>query len=925
MRVGDVVGERFELLALAGSGGMGEVYRALDRVSGATVALKVVLGAGAHEARFDREARFLSELSHPGIVRHVAHGRTSSGRSYLAMEWLEGEDLSRRLPRGRLTVEETLTLGVKAAEALAEAHAREIVHRDLKPSNLFLVGGQIEQVKILDFGIARRLDATPMTLTGVTVGTPAYMAPEQARVGHSALTPRADVFALGCVLFECLVGAPVFVGENLPAILAKILFGEVPSIRSLRPEVPAQLDAIVHLMLAKDPAERIADGATAAVILSTLRAAGASARGAEFERPEALTSRERRLLSVLVVGREATPATADTAPLDQTLDVTVGAQLRKVVEAHGGHMEALADGSAVVAIVAGRDATDQASRAARCALALRKVAPTRPMALSTGRAQLARQRPVGEAIDRAARLLDACEARRAHARQPDPRGPSIAIDDVTARLLGARFEVSGEGERRELHGERDVAGSAGTLLGKACAFVGRERELLTLTTLFTECAEAPIARAVLVTAPPGIGKSRIAHEFTRAVRAHDEHVEIWTACGDPLRVGSAFGLLGQAIRCACRIQDGEAAAVRKQKLLGRVARHVPGPDRERVAVFLGEIAGVELEGEESALLSAARGDAETMGRQMRRAWEDFLAAETSARPVVLVLEDLHWGDLPTVRFVDAALGSLGEQPFFVLGLARPEVHEMFPALWSGRALNVIHLTRLPRKACERLVRHALGDDVDAETVARLVAHADGHAFYLEELIRAVAEGMDDALPETVLAMVQARLGALDGEARKVLRAASVFGDVFCKGETIRRRKNNHKQFQCVDGCARQGLPASAAGRRRRARGGKWRAGAVLGRAGRRGHASGQGQSRGRVAAAAQRREVASPDALWPAPGAYGAARGADGDFRWNPPGRRPAPAPGEDPPDSAPVTYALLVELLWRLTERDAWVTDRRR
>ncbi|WP_437319823.1 protein kinase domain-containing protein [Sorangium sp. So ce385] len=782
MRVGDVVGQRFELLTLAGSGGMGEVFRARDRATGETVALKVVLGEGAHEARFEREARLLSELSHPGIVRHVAHGRASSGKSYLAMEWLEGEDLARRLLRGRLSIEETLTLGVKAGEALAAAHAHDVVHRDLKPSNLFLVDGQIDQVKILDFGIARRLDATPMTLTGVALGTPAYMAPEQARVGYNALTPRADVFALGCVLFECLTGSPVFVGENIPAILAKILFGEVPAVRSLRPEVPPQLDAVIHLMLAKEPDERLSDGATVAVILNTLWSAGCGPpRVAASERPEALTSSELRLLSVLLVGKEPAQVEADTAPLDQTLQVTVDAQLRQVVQAHGGHMEALADGSAVIAIVASRDATDQAAHAARCALALRKLAPTRPMALSTGRAHMARQLPMGEAIDRAARLLGACEARRAVQRQPDTRAPPIAIDDVTARLLGARFEVSGEGERRELHGERDLAGGAQTLLGKASACVGRDRELLTLQTIFAECVEMPVARAVLVTAPPGVGKSRIAHEFTRALRAEGGPVEIWTGCGDALRVGSAFGLLGQAIRGACGIHGGEAAAARQQKIAARVARHVPGPDRERVAVFLGEIAGVPFPGAESALLRAARDDAETMSKQMRRAWEDFLAAETSARPVLLVLEDLHWGDLPTVRFVDAVLGALGEQPFMVLGLARPEVHELFPSLWSGRALSVIHLAKLPKKACERLVRHALGEELDAATVARLVAHADGHAFYLEELIRAVAEGKGDVLPETVLAMVQARLAALDGEARKVLRAASVFGDVFWRG------------------------------------------------------------------------------------------------------------------------------------------------
>ncbi|AUX21597.1 protein kinase [Sorangium cellulosum] len=781
MRAGDVVGGRFVLVELAGSGGMGEVFRAQDRVTGDTVALKVVLGGHGLETRFEREAQLLSELSHPGIVRYVAHGRTPSGRSYLAMEWLEGEDLSRRLQRGRLTIEETLALGASAAEALAVAHAHGVVHRDLKPGNLFLVDGKIDQVKILDFGIARRLDATPMTLTGVALGTPAYMAPEQARIGHGALTPRADVFSLGCVLFECLAGAPAFAGENLPAILAKILFGEVPAVRSLRPDVPPELDAIVHLMLAKEPEERLGDGATVTVILNALRArGGALARRAEPAPLEALTSGEQRLLSVLLVGK-APLSEVETAALEQTLPAGVEAQLRDVVLAHGGHMEALADGSAVIAIVAGRGATDQAADAARCALALRELVPGRPMALSTGRAHVMGPLPMGEAIDRAARLLGACAAGRTAGRPPGARPPPIAIDDVTARLLGARFDVSGEGERRALHGERHLPESAQTLLGKAIACVGRDRELLTLRTIFAECVEMPVARAVLVTAPAGIGKSRIAREFTRALGEHDGPVEVWTSSGDSLRVGSAFGMLGQAIRSACGIQDGEASATRRQKLLARIARHVPGPDRERVALFLGEIAGAQFSGEESALLRAAREDVETMGKQMLRAWEDFLVAETSAHPVVLVLEDLHWGDLPTVRFVDAALGALREQPFMVLGLARPEVHDLFPGLWTGRALHVIHLTGLPRKACERLVRHALGEGVDAATVARLVAHADGHAFYLEELIRAVAEGKGDVLPETVLAMVQARLAALDGEARKVLRAASVFGDVFWRG------------------------------------------------------------------------------------------------------------------------------------------------
>ncbi|MEO5726551.1 MAG: serine/threonine-protein kinase PknK, partial [Byssovorax sp.] len=218
--------------------------------------------------------------------------------------------------------------------------------------------------------------------------------------------------------------------------------------------------------------------------------------------------------------------------------------------------------------------------------------------------------------------------------------------------------------------------------------------------------------------------------------------------------------------------------MRQQKLRARVARHVPSADQRRVAEFLGELVGTPFPDEESVPLRAARQDALVMGDQMRRAWEDFLRAESSAQPVLLVLEDLHWGDLPTVRFVDAALRDLKNQPWMVLALARPEVHELFPKLWAERGVQEMRLKELTGKACEKLIRQVLGASVSAETVERLIAQADGHAFFLEELIRAVAEGKGAALPETVLAMVEARLEGLETEARRVLRAASIFGEVF---------------------------------------------------------------------------------------------------------------------------------------------------
>src|SRR5712672_2254844 len=116
---------------------------------------------------------------------------------------------------------------------------------------------------------------------------------------------------------------------------------------------------------------------------------------------------------------------------------------------------------------------------------------------------------------------------------------------------------------------------------------------------------------------------------------------------------------------------------------------------------------------------------------MHRAWEDLLRAECASRPLVLVLEDLHWGDLPTIKFVDAALRHLETRPFMVLGLGRPELHQVFPDLWSGRSVEEVHLGRLPRRAGESMVRAALGSAVSAEAVTGLVERADGNALFLE--------------------------------------------------------------------------------------------------------------------------------------------------------------------------------------------------
>jgi hypothetical protein len=772
MTPGEKIADRFVIERRAGSGGTGTVYRTKDTLTGNTVAVKVLHEGRFHRAeRFVAEARVLSELRHPGIVRYVTHGTTIDRDPYLAMEWLEGEDLSARLARERLGLHESIDLVRSVAEALAEAHARGVIHRDVKPSNIFLVDRDIAQAKLLDFGVARISSLSGTTRAGALIGTPGYMAPEQAR-GAKDLDARADVFSLGCVLFECLSGRAPFFAEHVMAVLAKILLEDAPRVREVRGEVPAGLDSLVARMLDKDPKHRPADAATVARELLSL----GTADGAEVKRqsaiPSALMGGEQRLLAVVLAGAALSRATLATVSDHEEL---LAHKLQNIADAHGGELEPLLDGSVVVTLRGRGAATDLAARTARFALALRAVVAKSPIALAMGRGELHGRFPTGDVIDRAARLLRAVtlESQGVEVHRP------IRIDDVLAGLLDARFEVAGDSLGLGLKGESDRASFSRTLLGRACPCVGREREIASLRAIVDESASEPVSRVGLVTAPPGAGKSRLVQEVLLRLRSDGVEPQTWTAAGDPMTSGAPFHLVAQMVRGTAGILEGETPAVRQRKLRARVARHVPESDAGRVAEFLGEVIGATFPDTDSVQLRSARADAMLMGDQIKRAWEDFVRAE-SEEPLLFVLEDLQWGDLPSVKLVDATLEWLFDRPITVFALARPEVMDVFPRLWSGRGVTELRLGPLTRKSCERLVTEVLGGRLAPDAMTRIVERAAGNAFYLEELIRAASEEVE-SLPETVLAMVHSRLERLDDEWRRVLRAASVLGQVFWSG------------------------------------------------------------------------------------------------------------------------------------------------
>jgi tetratricopeptide (TPR) repeat protein/predicted Ser/Thr protein kinase len=766
---GQLIAERFLVERLAGTGGMGVVYSAQDLATKSRVAVKVVGASGDQKwQRFAREARLLAEITHPAVVRYVAHGLTLTGAPFLAMEWLEGEDLAMRLGRSGLKVEETLTLMRRVCAGLSAAHDQGVVHRDLKPANLFLVEGRPEAVKLLDFGVARLLEA-PRTLTraGSALGTVGYMAPEQA-MGVRDIDARADVFALGCVLFECLAGRPPFEGPHDIAVLAKVLREEVPRLRDVRPDAAESLDELVACLLAKDRGQRPRDARAVLAKLEKIgNLEGSAARPTgRLTRPEFVDSEQHIASVVLARARGHAPAT-----LPSMEAAAESEQLEKLSRRFNARPVPLRAGNLLLVFGAtqGVIASDQAAQAVRCALALRSLKPELEIGVGTGSLATALNASVGLAIDRASALLDDAERREL------PRGQGVQIDALTAGLLHGGFVIEQDAtSRRVVREVEEVEERARLLLGKPSPCVGREKELGLLEATLSECSSDQVARALLVTAEPGAGKSRLGREFFLRVRAKSQ-ARCFVARADPSSMRSPLHVLSRLLRQASGVRARDSQSLRGQRLAEYLSATVEAAQRPFLLEFLGELLGVTSEQEPSALLRAARSDPAVMREQTRRAVQHWLVCEVTQMPVVIMLDDLQWVDLPSLHVLEDAVLALREQPIFLLALARPEARDQLPDLFKAFGSQELRLTGLTRRAAERLVREMLPDVSDPKVVAHVVDLADGNAFYLEELIRRVAVG-DTELPETVRAIVRSRLDVLPPDARRQLRVASVFGE-----------------------------------------------------------------------------------------------------------------------------------------------------
>ncbi|MEP6691775.1 MAG: protein kinase, partial [Gemmatimonadaceae bacterium] len=267
------IGNAYAIERELGRGGMATVYLARDAKHNRLVALKVLhanLAASLGPDRFRREITFAATLQHPHILTVLDSGEMADEQLWFTMPYVEGESLRDRLrSHGPLALEDALRIAREAADALEYAHSHGVIHRDIKPENILLSG---THALVADFGIARALatesDGAPLTVTGLAVGTPAYMSPEQASADRS-VDARTDLYSLGIVLYEMLAGEPPYAGPTAHAVIAKMMGGELPPLRRVRPSVPEAVWTIVQKALALVPADRYTTAAAFGAALAS--------------------------------------------------------------------------------------------------------------------------------------------------------------------------------------------------------------------------------------------------------------------------------------------------------------------------------------------------------------------------------------------------------------------------------------------------------------------------------------------------------------------------------------------------------------------------------------------------------------------------------------------------------------------------------
>jgi serine/threonine protein kinase/type II secretory pathway predicted ATPase ExeA len=795
-----------------GKGGMATVYLADHPRLGRRVALKLLADELSDDAdfreRFGREAKIAAALEHPNVVPVYDAGEWE-GVLFIAMRFVDGTDLKELLRReAPIEVERALDVVSQVAAALDAAHARGLVHRDVKPANVLLdpgagAGGK-DHAYLADFGLARTtLPTSAETKAGELYGTLDYMAPEQLE--GRPVDARTDVYALTCVLYECLTGAPPFQRRTAVATAAAHLHEEPDPASRRRSDLGEDLDRVLARGLRKAKADRY--GTCSELIRETRRAllAHLSIEEAHGISPLETAVRgappeERKVVTVLFCDLSGLASRLRASDPEEARALMRPHRefVRQEIQGHGGTVESSVADTVMAVFGAPVAHEDDADRAIRAGLRIidhvvqlpeaRDIRSALQIGIDTGEALVSfdDRRAGGDASVSGNVVTLALQVQRAAPAN------GMAVGDVTRRTARAAFEFAslpiqatpGEPQASPVWQvavlQRMALPDFSTGPRPAPSMVGRELERNALIGALDRCVRDASVQLVTIVGEPGIGKTRLLNDLLEVATKRDVHWRRGRCL--PYGDGITFWALGEIVKSEAGILESDPPETAASKI--DVAVPDDHPDAPWLRQRLKPLVGLE---------------APTAARDENfAAWRAFLESVAERGPLVLAIEDLHWADPALLEFVEHLVEYSEGVPILIVSTTRPELYERAHAFaQSARNATRINLTPLSDDETADLVLRLLDAEVLPERLKEaILQRASGNPLYAEEFIhllkdtgtlrREEAEWVldpdeDIPIPAGVQGLIAARLDTLSPDQKSLLHDAAVVGRTFWAG------------------------------------------------------------------------------------------------------------------------------------------------
>ncbi len=783
----------YEITEEIGSGGMATVFRAYQPSMDRHVAIKVIRSSILHDPslreRFQREARLIARLEHPHLLP-VYDFDGEHDPPYIVMRYLDGGTLKQVQQQGAVPRAEFLYILRQLAGALDYAHRQGIIHRDLKPSNVMI--DKEGNAFLTDFGIARAAGSDKdLTGTGLMIGTPGYMAPEQAR-GDGALDKSADLYSLGVIAFEALTGTAPYTHESSFEVIMAHINSPVPR-ASERADLPRAVDAVLSQALAKERESRFPTATdfvdalaralkinpsdapaalqsmTQTISLGQLAALRAR-KDAEPDTPSSATpsDQQRQVTAVSVDVKELAEILYETAAHAERVRTTmdsVWAALAETAKNAGGIVHSRTEEAGLMLWGRDRAREDDPENAIRAALTMRErvLTETRNVlgatweptdenplpfvaGITTGPVLLEREadsgtyNASGAPITLAGRLKEAA-----------PAG-GILVAHETYTLVRGVFTVA-QHEPIRVRGRKDPVdvylvtqvkprafrARARGIEGVETKMIGREIELRLLQEALTLTLEDGETQVVTVVGEAGVGKSRLLYEFSNWTDIMEQTVWFFQARATQPSMLQPYSLTRDLFSFRFRILDSDPLSLVHEKFVKGIEEFL-GEGSTRKAYFIGQLVGFDFSNKTE--VEAALKDGDSFRRVAQEYLGELFMTASRTNPVMLHVEDIHCADDRSLDLINNLVRDNTNLPLFVLCMARPSLYERRPQWGEGQRFHErIQLEPLSQLSSRRLVRELLKHVPEVPTALRdlVVDRADGNPFYIEELIKALID------------------------------------------------------------------------------------------------------------------------------------------------------------------------------------------